>query len=203
MNRTIKAGIFAVVTLIILFFGWIWLAGIEFKKQGYEVTIKFTDVTGLKVNDPVRVGGVEKGSVKKIDYRQEYIEVKVNMEKDVLIYDDANADILDVAMISGTKYVRLNAGTSGIPLKEGTVIPGSPSLGIPLSMLGDIGQKVNTLLLAVNTSDVINSLGTTLKISAVLSKFNSRGYFPFPTKTPIWLTPTSISLFASSGLLTS
>lgn len=178
MNKSIKAGIFAIVVIIILFAGWIWLAGIEFKKPGYEVVIKFSDVTGLKVNDPVRVGGVEKGNVKKITYIGAsrrggmvgtdprvcpYIEVKVMMENDVILYSDANAEILDVAMISGTKYMKLHPGTSGVLLKPGTIIEGKPSIGLPISILGDIGEKVNELLFAVNTSDLINSVGSTLK----------------------------------------
>lgn len=163
MNKSVKAGIFAVVAIIILLAGWIWLAGIEFKKQGYPLIIDFPDVTGLKVDDPVRVGGVEKGNVKKIEYSGGHIKVKVEMENDVILYSDANAEILDVAMISGTKFVKLNAGTSGTPLKPGTIIKGAPSLGIPLSMLGSIGDKVNDLLFAVNSSNVITSIDGTLK----------------------------------------
>ena len=151
MDKSLKSGIFIGVVIVILFAGWVWLANVEFKKHKYEVVIKFSDVTGLKVNDPVKVGGVEKGNVKKIEYKGNYMEVRITMENDVILYSDANAEILDVAMISGTKYVRLNAGTSGSLLKPRTVIKGSSSLGIPLSILGDIGEKVNELLVTVDT----------------------------------------------------
>lgn len=158
MNKTLKTGIFAVVAIVILFAGWAWLGEFEFKKKGYEVILHFPDVTGLKVNDPVRVGGVEKGQVKYIQYQPEYIEVKVIMEPDVKLYKDATSAILDVAMISGTKYIELKPGNSGIPLPANTPIEGKASHGIPLSMLGEVGAKIDAILYSIQSADMMNSI---------------------------------------------
>lgn len=163
MNKYIKAGIFVIVIIAILIGAWIWLARIQFRGKGQEVLVHFPDVSGLKVNDPIKVWGVEKGNVKAIEFTREYIEVTLFLEKDVRVYTDAYAKILDVAMISGTKYIALEPGRSGIPLSPDTPIPGEASLGIPLSMIGDLGAQFGAILSVVESTDIISSLGSTLQ----------------------------------------
>ncbi|MCK4352749.1 MCE family protein [candidate division WOR-3 bacterium] len=163
MNRPFKAGIFVIVTILIVIVGWMWLSGFEFGKKGYEVTVHFPDATGLKINDPVRVWGVEKGKVKTLEFQKGYVSVKLLLDQDIELYTDAYAAILDVAMISGTKYVKLNPGKSGIPFDIKNPILGKASLGIPLSIIGDLGQKVSNLLQIAEDTDLISSLGSILR----------------------------------------
>ncbi|MDD5528892.1 MAG: MlaD family protein [bacterium] len=163
MSKPIRTGIFALITIIILFVGWVWLGKIEFKNKGYEVIIHFPDVTGLKVNDPVRIGGVEKGEIRAIKYTAQHIEVKAEVEYDVVLYSDATASILDVAMISGTKYVDVNPGISGIVLAKNAAIKGDASYGIPIAKLGEIGSKIDGLLYSLQSQDLIKSAATTLQ----------------------------------------
>lgn len=163
MNKTTKAGIFVVVIVAILIGAWIWLAQVKFRGEEQEVLVHFPDVTGLKINDPVKVWGVEKGSVKSVEFTREYIKVKLLVDKDVRVYTDAYAKILDVAMISGTKYIALKPGESGVPLSPNTAVPGEASLGIPLSMIGDLGKKVGTLLSVVESTELMHSLGSILQ----------------------------------------
>ncbi len=163
MNKHTKVGVFVVVIIAILIGAWIWLAQIKFRGKGQEVLVRFPDVTGLKINDPVKVWGVEKGSVKGIEFTRDYIEVKLFLEKEVRVYTDAHAKILDVAMISGTKYIAFEPGQSGIPLAPNASVPGEASLGIPLSMIGDLGAKFGAILSIVESTELINSLGSTLQ----------------------------------------
>lgn len=172
MNRAVKAGIFVCVIVVLLIVSWVWLADIKIRGKSQEVMIRFSDVTGLKINDPVKVWGIEMGKVKQIEFKEDHIEVKILLDPKVILYNDARAEILDVAMISGTKYIALEPGRSGIPLPPGTVIPGKASLGIPLSMIGDLGEKVNRILSVTESAELMQSLGTILhnleKISAQL-----------------------------------
>lgn len=163
MNKSLKASIFVIAIAFILIVSWIWLANIRIRGKAREAIIHFPDVTGLKLNDPVKVWGIEKGSVKEIQFKQNHIEVKVSLAMDVTLYNDAHAEILDVAMISGTKYIALDAGRSGIPLPNGTPIPGKASLGIPLSMIGDVGEKVGKILAIVDSTRLMQSLSSILQ----------------------------------------
>ncbi len=163
MNKYTKAGIFVIVIIAILISAWIWLAQIRFGGEEQEVLVHFPDVTGLKVNDPVKVWGIEKGRVKGIEFARDYIRVQLFLDKEVKVYTDARAEILDIAMISGTKYIALEPGHSGISLAPSTPVPGKASLGIPLSMIGDLGKQVGNLLLAFESTELVYSLGSTLQ----------------------------------------
>lgn len=162
MNKSTKVGLFVVIVTAILISSWIWLANIKFKGKSQEALLEFLDVTGLKINDPVKVWGVEKGSVKDILFKRDHIVVKILLDPDVVLYDDARAEILDVAMISGTKYIALDAGHSGVLLTPNTHIPGKASLGIPLSMIGDLGEKVGRMLTVVESAELLVSIRTIL-----------------------------------------
>ncbi|MBI4721790.1 MAG: MCE family protein [Candidatus Stahlbacteria bacterium] len=177
MNKTIRAGIFVTVIVIILIVAWVWLANVKIRGNSQGVIIRFSDVSGLKINDPVKIRGVEKGSVKSIEFRQDYIEVKILIDPKITLYSDARAEILDVAMISGTKYVALDVGHSDILLSKNTIIPGKASLGIPLSMIGDLGDKAGKILSVIETAELMQSISailhnleeTTAQLSRVVS----------------------------------
>ena len=163
MNKYTKAGIFVVVIITILISSWIWLAQIQFRGKGQEILVHFPDVTGVKVNDPVKVWGVEKGNVRKIEFTRGYVEVVLFLEEDVVVYTDAYAKIFDIAMISGTKYISLDPGESGVLLATNASILGDASLGIPLSMIGDLGAKVGNILSVVESTDFVSSMGSILQ----------------------------------------
>jgi len=163
MTRQVKAGIFVVVIGIALILTHLWMSQFRFKKEGYPAIAHFPDVTGLKVNDAVRVYGVEKGSVRKIEFTRDYVKVSLWVEQDVTLYTDAHASIKDVAMISGTKFVDLAPGKSGVQLPEDSYIPGKASFGIPL---GDMANDFNKLVNYVSNKELMN------RIKIVLSNIN-------------------------------
>lgn len=178
MNKNLKAGIFVILGIVVLFLFYFWSIHFQLKRSGYVVSVHFPDVTGLKRKDPVRVYGVEKGTVKKIAFYKDYVEVIIRMDEDVVLYDDAHAYIKDVAMISGTKYVELDPGKSGNKFDIKQPIPGDPSLGIPLSMIGDIGESISKLLVPLQQGDMLVSITSLIKnlnqISRDLSVITSK-----------------------------
>jgi len=171
MNKNVKVGLFVVIGVIVAVLGFLWATKFEFRKGGYTAIAHFPDVTGLKVGDRVRVYGVNKGRVEGIQFRKGYVEVKLRVNKDIEVYADATASIEDVAMISGTKFVQLNPGTSEILLPERKPIPGSPSLGVSFAKVGQLGEKFINLL---TKEDVISSLKKTLDTIKEILEENRR-----------------------------
>lgn len=163
MSRTLKAGIFISVIVFVLIMSWMWLANIKIRGNTQVAIIHFPDVTGLKINDPIKVWGIEKGNVKGIKFKRDHIEVKILLDREVTLYTDAFAEILDVAMISGTKYIALDPGRSGTPLSPGTPLPGKASLGIPLSVIGDLGDKASKILSVIESAELMQSLSSILR----------------------------------------
>lgn len=171
MSKNVKVGLFVVIGVIIFVLGFLWAIKFEFRKEGYMVIAHFPDVTGLKVGDRVRVYGVNKGRVEDIQFRKGYVEVKLLVNKDVKLYADASASIEDVAMISGTKFLQLNPGTSDIPLPEGKPIPGAPSLGVSFVKVGQLGEEFMNL---IKNQNIIGSLKETFDVIKEILEENRR-----------------------------
>jgi phospholipid/cholesterol/gamma-HCH transport system substrate-binding protein len=106
----IKVGALLIVALLLLFSGYTWYSGYRVGKTGYNVRVHFPDVTGLLPGDDVRVAGVKKGKVESISLEGKVVEVKLWLDSDVELYEDASFSILDVALISGTKYIAVIPG---------------------------------------------------------------------------------------------
>jgi phospholipid/cholesterol/gamma-HCH transport system substrate-binding protein len=88
--------------------------------NGYEVTAKFEDASGLKVRSPVTMAGVTLGRVTKIKFDNNALKAEVTMQLDSR-YDKlpagSSANIYTAGLL-GEKYVGLLPGSSGDPCEE-------------------------------------------------------------------------------------
>jgi len=111
-----RVGLFVAVALLILFLGFFWLGDYRAARRGYGFKVLFTDVGGLRPGDPVQIAGVEKGKVRQVELKEQAVEVSLWLDSDVELKQDCRVLIRDIAMISGTKFIKVDPGRSGIPL---------------------------------------------------------------------------------------
>ena len=92
--------------------------------EGYEVTARFEDVSGLKVRSPVTMSGVRIGRVKRIEFDDQALQAVVVMEIEPhhnLLPKDTSASIYTAGLL-GEKYVGLEAGGDENNLIQGDEI---------------------------------------------------------------------------------
>ena len=92
--------------------------------EGYEVTARFEDVSGLKVRSPVTMSGVRIGRVKRIEFDDKALQAVVVMEIEPshnLLPKDTSASIYTAGLL-GEKYVGLEAGGDQQSLVQGDEI---------------------------------------------------------------------------------
>ena len=92
--------------------------------EGYEVTARFEDVSGLKVRSPVTMSGVRIGRVKRIEFDDQALQAVVVMEiepRHNLLPKDTSASIYTAGLL-GEKYVGLEAGGDENSLVQGDEI---------------------------------------------------------------------------------
>ena len=91
--------------------------------DGYQVTAKFRDVTGLKSGAYVEMAGVRIGRVSGIslDSKDHAALVGLTLDKDIRLTDDAIASIKTSGLI-GDKFVKISPGGSDDPLRPGGMI---------------------------------------------------------------------------------
>jgi ABC-type transporter Mla subunit MlaD len=168
-EKAIKVGVFLTVVFLVFVIGQLWILRFNIGKPGFYLNIFFDDVTGLTKGDPVRVYGITKGKVISIDMKDNGVLVKVWIEKDVVLKEDARASIQDVAMISGTKTIVINPGVSDKLFDISRALEGAPNRGLSTVEIGGITSQAEDLI-KVLKSGLAGSEETFISLKATLKE---------------------------------
>ena len=132
-------GIFVLMGILCIGYMTMELGNVNiFGDKSYTIYAGFTSVSGLKINNPVEMFGLEIGSVDgfEMDQEKQLIIVKLKIDNGIRIYEDAIVSIKTSGLI-GDRYVSVNpGGASDILSPESVIIDTEPPVDI-----GDIIGK--------------------------------------------------------------
>jgi phospholipid/cholesterol/gamma-HCH transport system substrate-binding protein len=94
-----------------------------FGTDSYPLFARFVSASGLRIGSTIEAYGLEVGSVKdlSIDQERQMAVVEMAIKKKIKIYDDAAVTIKTAGLI-GDRYLKIDPGGSGEPLKPGSFI---------------------------------------------------------------------------------
>src|ERR1700704_3181336 len=127
----LKIGLVSVIALVIASFLIFMVSGSGgFFWQRYSIKTVFSNIAGLKEGAPVRIAGVEVGSVTKLDFVGDKVEVtlEVSKEQQRRITDRSVASIGSVSLL-GEGAVDINPDSSGKPIPEWGYVKSGPAPG--------------------------------------------------------------------------
>lgn len=116
----LKIGILAVTALAITAFVVLMLSGSGgFFWQRYTLKTQFADVAGLKVGAPVRVAGVEVGSVETIEFAGDKVEVVFQLSKVMRprVTTESMASLGSLSLL-GQATIDISPASSGQPIPD-------------------------------------------------------------------------------------
>lgn len=117
-RREIAAGLFLFFGLLILLFGISWLKDYWSLRKTYPVQVVLGDVSGLRLNDPVDVGGVIKGKVTGIQMQRNGLLVTLAIEEEVEIPIDSRLSMRTLSLFTGEKYIKVELGESHLVMQD-------------------------------------------------------------------------------------
>ena len=127
----LKIGIVTVVA-IVLAATMIFMLGADtgFFWQRYSIKSIFDNIAGLKVGAPVRVAGVEVGSVSDIDFAGDRVEVTMELkdENRRRITTESRATLGSVSLL-GESAVDITSSSKGTPIPDWGYVPTGPPAG--------------------------------------------------------------------------
>jgi phospholipid/cholesterol/gamma-HCH transport system substrate-binding protein len=154
---TITAVVIAAVTIFML------TGGKGFFWQRYKLKARFDNVAGLKPGSPVRVAGVEVGSVNEVALADEHVDVTFEVHKSQRqrITSESKAQLGSVSLL-GESAVDISPSTKGTPIADGQYVPSAP----PKAQLTDIADKASKGIESINglITDVRAGRGTVGKL---------------------------------------
>ncbi len=111
-------GIFATVAIVLLYFGFNFLKGIDFFSSTSKYYVIYDNVDNLAVSNPVMVSGFSVGRVSRIRImpnKSHSVLVEIDIDSEIKLGDSTKA-ILDSELLGG-KFVILSIGEVKEPLK--------------------------------------------------------------------------------------
>lgn len=138
----LKIGALTIVAIVIAAVLIFTLTGTKgFAWQRYTLKTRFPNVAGLASGSPVRVAGVEVGTVTHVALAGEQVEVtfEVNKEQRSRITDKSMAVLGSVSLL-GESSVDISPATTGTPIPEG----GEVTSGRAKGSLADVTETATT-----------------------------------------------------------
>src|SRR5215475_6892771 len=165
----LRVGLFVLVALFVLGVGIFYVTGPGFLGPKYRLRTYFPEVAGVSNGAPVRLDGVDIGNVEairivarvqgKVPDKSRNIEVVMRLDKrfqdDILT--DSTATLVTEGLL-GNRYVNIQRGFTGVPLKDGQIVTGTEEKAIKevversadvLSNLRALSDEVRDLIAGV------------------------------------------------------
>src|SRR5438094_81431 len=121
----LKIGVLTIVAILVAAVTVFTVMGSRgFFWQRFSLKTRLPDVTGLKGGSPVRVSGMEVGSVNRVVFSGDQLEVEFEVNKDVgpRITDKSAATLGSVSLL-GLGALDITAASNGTPIPEGGYVP--------------------------------------------------------------------------------
>jgi phospholipid/cholesterol/gamma-HCH transport system substrate-binding protein len=146
----LKLGLYSIACLLVL--GWLisMVGNAAFFQERTGYRAELDDATGLRVNDAVKIAGVEVGSVTGIDIDQGHAVVSFEVNEGTELLDSTQSGVR-WRNVLGQKYLYLYPGEDGEPLADGATIPLDQS--VPSADVGDFLNAVGPVLQALDPED--------------------------------------------------
>jgi len=139
-----------------------------YKKAGYTVYTYFPNISGLDKKTKVKIAGVDVGVIDDITLEGDKAKVKIRLNPEVIIYENAIAGIKASGMM-GDKQLEIQPGNQGNIIKDGGTIRNIKetfdldNLALKIGTLADGLQHV-----IVNVNDMIGSDQTKKMVFEIL-----------------------------------
>lgn len=147
----IRVGITVIVAILLLIWVIGWAKNMSLNSSRLFIDVKFDNVAGLELGDNVTVSGVRKGFVESISVKEHYVMVKLSLESDVKLKQDASFSVMMLDLMGGKK-VEINPGTSNISMNYSELQHGSYQADIPavIALVGSLSSEIPVMVEQVN-----------------------------------------------------
>ena len=143
----LKIGLLSVMALVIAMFLIFMLSGSGgFFWQRYSLKTVFPNIAGLKPGAPVRVAGVEVGTVTDTSFVGDRVEVvvEISREQQARVTTGSTASLGSISLL-GEAAVDITPSSQGTPIPEWGYVPSGPAAGSLTEVTSQAAQGIEEL----------------------------------------------------------
>jgi phospholipid/cholesterol/gamma-HCH transport system substrate-binding protein len=146
-------GMVIVVAVIILIFGMFFLNDKDPRETYLTYHLRFSQVSTLAQDDPVKVNGVKLGKVNHIALHKNGVLVRISLRNDVKISKDSEIRVQNIGLL-GERQIGILLGNSTKVFSEKDTIPGFFDAGIA-EVMGMAGEVLDSAKIIMNIAHTI------------------------------------------------
>lgn len=145
-----SVGLVVILALVILVFGIFFLNEKDPRETFNTFYLRFSQVSTLVLDDPVKVNGVKLGKVEKIELSGHRVVVSIRLRTDVKIPKDSEIRVQNIG-IMGERQIGMILGDAAEYFTPGDTINGQFDAGIAeaLGLAGEVCDSTKVLLESV------------------------------------------------------
>jgi phospholipid/cholesterol/gamma-HCH transport system substrate-binding protein len=132
ITKEVKVGLMAVMTIVLLYFGFHILKGSDVFSRTYKYYVIYDNIDGLTASNPVLLNGLNVGRVQEIKLlqnQQNRLLVSLDIQKGIVLPKGTAALLADGGLLGG-KVIHLSMGTSSVILHDNDTLLGKKESGI-------------------------------------------------------------------------
>jgi phospholipid/cholesterol/gamma-HCH transport system substrate-binding protein len=170
LSKELKVGLFMVVTITLLYFGFNFLKGIDFFSTSNKYFVVYKNVDKLTESNQVFLNGYAVGRVShiEIEQRKNRVLVELDINSDIVLTDSTVA-LLNGELLGG-RFIQLNVGP-GVRLKPKDTIRSEVAKGI-LDFAEPVATNLQTTLKNLNT--ILEALArNTKRLDTIFIRFQT------------------------------
>ncbi|MBN2726573.1 MCE family protein [Candidatus Mcinerneyibacteriota bacterium] len=179
-GKEVKWGIFVASGVIVLFAIFLLFGEFKFFSKGYNIFVSFNFTNGLEENAPVRLAGVNVGTVDDVQmvYDQKgtlHVMVRLWIREDIRLREDSRFYINTLGLL-GEKYVEISPGTISEPMlpDNSTVVGIDPMSTEELFVKGNeiannLDQIMSQLSRLISTDSIDIFMGALESVTAAMN----------------------------------
>lgn len=159
IRREFKIGVFAVITILVAWWGIKWLGGQNVLITSSTYYAYYDDVSGLIPSSRIKLRGVEIGNVQDIELENTTVRVEMLIEDKYIemIPSNSVAEIRSAGLMGGTEINIIQGDATDFIVPDGTI-----KGVVKPDMIGSMADKAGELLNGLNTTvESVNSLLST------------------------------------------
>lgn len=177
MKKEVKISLAAIAAIILLFIGINFLKGINVFQSSHTYYVKFADIGGLSVSNPVFANGYPVGIVRTIDYDYQqgrHVVVGIELDKEMRVPEGTRAE-LETELMGGVKMLLalgpnpLKHVAPGDTIQGGMKIGAMDKVGAMIPVIEKMLPKLDSILTNVNRLTGDGALEQTLHNTAALT----------------------------------
>lgn len=176
MSKEFKVGLIALVSGVLLYYGFNFLKGIDFFSPTNKYYVIYENVDGLNKSNPVIINGLAVGRVSQIKLMQDgnnEILVQLDIDEGIVLGDSTVASLSNTDFL-GSKGIVLTIGPLDHPIEPGDTLTSYVDKGLNeiLESAQPVASNLNTTITRVNEI-LIGLKGSGEKINETLDEVRS------------------------------